>query len=71
MLGTSKIETNLNCQITKNKVIDIKNFVERFRISTTDTELIVKSESGFLQQGISEPVFYGDLVYKFKRIVEK
>ena len=22
-----------------------------------------------LQQGISEPVFYGDLVYKFKRIV--
>ena len=24
-----------------------------------------------LQQGISEPVFYGDLVYKFKRIVWK
>ena len=24
-----------------------------------------------LQQGISEPVFYGDLVYKFKRIVGK
>ena len=24
-----------------------------------------------LQQGISEPIFYGDLVYKFKRIVEK
>ena len=23
-----------------------------------------------LQQGISEPIFYGDLVYKFKRIVE-
>ena len=22
-----------------------------------------------LQQGISEPVFYGDLVYRFKRIV--
>ena len=22
-----------------------------------------------LQQGISEPIFYGDLVYKFKRIV--
>ena len=26
---------------------------------------------GFLQQGISEPMFYGDLVYKFKRIVGK
>ena len=24
-----------------------------------------------MQQGISEPVFYGDLVYKFKRIVRK
>ena len=24
-----------------------------------------------LQQGISEPVFYGDLVYKFKRNVGK
>ena len=24
-----------------------------------------------LQEGISEPVFYGDLVYKFKRIVGK
>ena len=25
----------------------------------------------FLQQSISEPVFYGDLVYKFKRIFGK
>ena len=25
----------------------------------------------FLQQDISEPIFYGDLVYKFKRIVGK
>ena len=24
-----------------------------------------------LQQGISEPIFYGDLVYKFKRVVGK
>ena len=24
-----------------------------------------------LQQGISEPIFYGDLVYNFKRIVGK
>ena len=23
------------------------------------------------QQGISEPIFYGDLVYKFKRVVRK
>ena len=36
------------------------------------SEPIVKIQYLFktlLQQGISEPVFYGDLVYKFKRIV--
>ena len=38
------------------------------------SELIVKYNIGLktlLQQGISEPTFYGDLVYKFKRIVGK
>ena len=37
-------------------------------------ELIVKYNIGLktlLQQGISEPIFYGDLVYKFKGIVGK
>ena len=37
------------------------------------SELIVKYNDGFktlLQQGLSEPIFYGYLVYKFKRIVE-
>ena len=33
------------------------------------SELIVKKT--LLQWGITEPIFYGDLVYKFKRIVEK
>ena len=28
-----------------------------------------KTKIEFLQQGILEPIFYGDLVYKFKRIV--
>ena len=38
------------------------------------SELIVKYNirlKTLLQQGISERIFYGDLVYKFKRIVEK
>ena len=38
------------------------------------SELIVKYNVGLktlLQQGIKEPIFYGDLVYKFKRIVGK
>ena len=36
------------------------------------SELVVKCSVGLrtlLQQGVSEPVFYGDLVYKFGRIV--
>ena len=39
-----------------------------------DSELFVKYNIGLetlLQQGISEPIFYGDLVDKFKRIVGK
>ena len=38
------------------------------------SEFIVKYNIGLktlLQQGISKPIFYGDLVYKFKRIVGK
>ena len=38
------------------------------------SELIVNYNIGLktlLQQGISEPIFYGDLVYKFERIVGK
>ena len=38
------------------------------------SELIVKYNIGLktlLQQGISEPIFYGDLIYKFKRIFLK
>ena len=38
------------------------------------SELIVKYSIGLktlLQRGISEPIFYGDLVYKFRRIVGK
>ena len=37
------------------------------------SELIVKNNIGLktlLQQGISEPIFYGDLVYKLKRFLE-
>ena len=47
-----------------------KTFCKFYRHS----ELIVKYNIGLktlLQQGISEPIFYGDLVYKFKRIVGK
>ena len=47
------------------------NNARHFLNSTTDTdsELIVKYNirlKTLLQQGISEPIFYSDLIYKFK-----
>ena len=42
------------------------------KVCSNADDLIVKYNIGLktlLQQGISEPIFYGDLVYKFKRIV--
>ena len=43
-----------------------------FKFYHRHSELIVKYNIGLktlLQQGISEPIFYGNLVYKFKRMV--
>ena len=43
-----------------------------FKLYHRHSEVIVKYNIGLktlLHQGISEPIFYGDLVYKFKRIV--
>ena len=51
-------------------VIGIIIFGKHFLNSTMDSQ----SNSGLktlLSQGISEPIFYGDFVYKFKRIVGK
>ena len=58
-----------------NKVIYIIKFEKAFsKFYHRHSELIVKYNIGLktlLKQGISEPIFYGDLVYtcKFKRIV--
>ena len=60
-----------------NKVIYIIKFEKAFsKFYHRHSELIVKYNIGLktlLKQGISEPIFYGDLVYtcKFKRIVGK
>ena len=48
--------------------------VDDFNNRNVHSELIVKYNielATLLQQGISEPIFYGNLVYKFKRIVGK
>ena len=51
---------------------DIIKFEKKSKFYQRHSELIVKYHIGLntlLQQGISEPICYGDLVYKFKRIV--
>ena len=69
MLVASIIETLFDCW-----VIAIKQFVKCFLNSTTDTWSELLNTICFKtleQQGIWELVFYGDVVYKFKRIAGK
>ena len=60
------------------RAIVILNFVRRFRNFIADTvpwclgrKKYSVSLKTLLQQGISEPEFYGDLVYRFRKIVGK
>ena len=75
MLVTLTIETNfLTAKLLKQgySYHGIRKAFSKFY--HRHSVLIVKYNIGLktiLQQGISEPVFYGDLVYKFKRIVGK
>ena len=71
----STIETNVLLLRYKNKDIDTMNFVKLFsKFYHRHSELIVKYNIGLktlLQQCISESVFYGHLINKFKRILGK
>ena len=52
----------------------ILNFVRRFRNFIRPNAMLEKysvSLKTLLQQGISEPEFYGDLMYRFRKIVGK
>ena len=69
--------SNINLFLTAKLLKQCYRYKIRKAFSTfyhRHSELIVKYNIGLktlLQQGISEPIFYGDLVYKFKRIVGK
>ena len=74
MLMTSTTETFLTAKLLKQgyRYHKIRKAFSKFY--HRHSELIVKYNIGLktlLQQGITEPIFYGDLVYKFKRIVGK
>ena len=63
--------TNRNLFLTAKL---LKQGYRYHKIRNKHSELIVKFNIGLktiLQQGKSEPIFYGDLVFKFKRIVGK
>ena len=52
------------------RAVVILNFVRRFRNFIADSALVETysvSLKTLLRQGISEPEFYGDLVYKFRK----
>ena len=53
------------------RTVVILNFVRLFRNFIADTVPCSVSLKTLLQQGISEPEFYGDLVYRFRKIVGK
>ena len=75
MLMTSTTETNIKTAKLLKQGYRYHKIRKAFsKFYHRYSELIVKYNIGLktlLQQGISEPIFYGDLVYKFKRIVGK
>ena len=67
MLLTSTMAINCKLRNFLNKSIGIKNFAKPF-LNFIDNTMIRYLKS-LLRQGLSEPEFYGDLVYKLKKIV--
>ena len=78
----ARVCSNVDDFNNRNLILTVKLFKQGYRYNKTrkafskfyhrHSELIVKYNIGLktlLQQGILEPIFYGDLVYKFKRIV--
>ena len=74
MLQTSMLEINVQRPNFSNRAIGTINFEKHFLNFIVDTiyELISKYNVGLktlLAEGLSEPEFYGDLVYKFKKLI--
>ena len=76
MLQTSTLEINVKRPNFSNRAIGIINFEKHFLNFILELcrhyELICKYNVGLktlLNEGLSEPEFYGDLVYKFKKLI--
>ena len=74
MLQTSTLEINAKRQNFSNRAIGIINFEKIFsKFYRRHYELISKYIVGLktlVSEGLSEPEFYGDLDYKFKKRIE-
>ena len=65
-------ELSIYCKAVYQLTITIKRLSISYRIVSGRLNLISKFQVGLkslLRQGLSEPDFYGDLVYKLKKIV--
>ena len=84
LIGFAKVFSNIDDFNNRNRFLTAKLLKQGYRYHEIrkafskfyhrHSELIVKYNIGLktlLQQGISEPILYGDFVYKFKRIVGK
>ena len=81
LIQFSRVSSHVDDFNTRNKVltanvsdkdIDIINFVRRFQFYWRNFDIVSKYNIGLitlLLQGLSDPEFYGDLVYKFRKIV--
>ena len=61
----------LTAKLLKQGYRSNKSRIEFSKFYNRHSALFVRYNTGLktlLQQGISEPIFHGDLVYKFKRI---
>ena len=84
LIRFARVYSNVDNFNNRNLILTAKLYKQEYRyhkirkafskLYHRHSELIVKYNIGLktiLQQGISELIFYGDLVYKFKRIVGK
>ena len=70
---------DLQCHVADLRLLSTKNCAreqgvndtEMSQLQTTDKPMTSVIMPPLLQQGISEPIFYDELLYKFKRIVGK
>ena len=75
LIRFARVCSNVDDFTNRNLFLTAKLLKQGYRyhkIRNKHSELIVKYNIGLktiLQQGKSEPIFYGDLVFKFKRIV--